>query len=249
MSYLNTKPLIFGLEKAPIKDDIELLVDYPSHVAAMLADDRVDIGLIPVAVIPHLPEAHIVTDYCIACDGPVDSVALFSELPLEQVSTVLLDYQSRTSVMLCRLLMQEYWKKDVEWRDTRGEEYRHQIKGDVAGLVIGDRALRQKKASAFMFDLGAAWKAFTGLPFVFATWVSNKPLPASFLEAFNAANAVGLANLEAVVAREQDPPADLMTYYTQNIKYNLDAEKRQGLTSFLSMINTQSWNLTPAEAR
>ncbi len=236
VSYLNTKPLIYGLEQAPIKDDIELIVDYPSHIAGMLADDKIDIGLVPVAVIPYLPEAHIVTDYCIACDGPVDSVAIFSQLPLSQVATVMLDYQSRTSVMLARLLMQEYWKKEVIWQDTLGEEYRHQIQGNVAGLVIGDRALRQKKESAYMYDLGKAWKDMTGLPFVFATWVSNKTLPDHFLEDFNKANALGLANLELIVSRETDPPADLLTYYTQNIKYQLDAEKREGLLYFLSLI-------------
>lgn len=236
VSYLNTKPLIYGLEQAPIKDEIELVVDYPSHIATMLAEDRIDIGLVPVAVIPGLPEAHIVTDFCIACDGAVDSVAIFSEVPLSGIKTVLLDYQSRTSVMLARLLMGEYWKQEVVWKDTRGEEYRHEIKGDVAGVVIGDRALRQKTESAYMYDLGAAWKEWTGLPFVFATWVSNKPLPPSFLQAFNEANALGLSHLDMIVACEKDPPTDLMSYYTTNIRYHLDAEKRKGLTYFLSMM-------------
>ncbi len=236
VSYLNTKPLIYGLEKSPIKDDIDLVVDYPSHIASMLSEDRIDIGLVPVAVIPGLSEAHIVTDYCIACDGPVDSVAIFSDMPMADVKTVLLDYQSRTSVMLARLLMANYWKKEVVWKDTRGEEYRHEIRGDVAGLVIGDRALRQKNDSAYMYDLGTAWKALTGLPFVFATWVSNKALPASFLKAFNEANGLGLSDLDTIVAREKDPPADLKAYYTGNIKYLLDAEKREGLTYFLSMM-------------
>lgn len=236
VSYLNTKPLIYGLEQASIRDEIELVMDYPSHIATMLADDRVDIGLVPVAVIPDLPEANIVTDYCIACDGPVDSVAIFSEVPLSEIKTVLLDYQSRTSVVLACLLMDQYWKKEVIWKDTGGEEYRHEIKGDVAGLVIGDRALQQKNKSAYMYDLGEAWKRLTGLPFVFATWVSNKPLPPSFLQRFNEANGLGLLHLDDIVSREKDPPADLKRYYTENIRYHLDAEKRKGLTYFLSMI-------------
>jgi chorismate dehydratase len=242
VSYLNTKPLIYGLEQAPIKDEIELVVDYPSHIARMLADDRIDIGLMPVAVIPDLPEAHMVTDYCIACDGPVASVAIFSEIPLSDIKTVLLDYQSRTSVMLARLLMREYWNKEVMWKDTRGEEYRHEIKVDVAGLVIGDRALRQKNESAYMYDLGEAWKALTGLPFVFATWVSNKPMPPPFLKRFNEANGLGLSHLDVIISREKDPPADLKKYYTENINYQLDEEKRKGLTRFLSMIKVYKAN-------
>ncbi len=238
VSYLNTKPLIYGLEQAPIRDEIELVVDYPAHIAAMLGDGRIDIGLVPVAIIPELPESHIVTDYCIGCDGAVDSVAIFSEVPMDEIRTVLLDYQSRTSVMLARLLLRDFWKKDVVFADTMGEEFRHQIRGDVAGVVIGDRALRQKKESKYMYDLGQAWKDHTGLPFVFAAWISNKPIPGSFITLFNQANASGLQQLDVIIARETDPPANLMEYYTRYISYELTAEKRKGLSRFLSLLET-----------
>jgi chorismate dehydratase len=238
VSYLNTKPLIYGLDQAPIRDEIELVVDYPAHIAAMLTDDRIDIGLVPVAIIPELPVSHIVTDFCIGCNGAVESVAIFSEVPMEEVRTVLLDYQSRTSVMLARILLREYWKKDVLFVDTMGEEFRHQIKGNVAGVVIGDRALRQKKDSRYVYDLGWAWKDQTGLPFVFAAWVSNKRIPADFIERFNKANAIGLQHLDIIVSREVDPPADLMEYYTRFISYALTTEKREGLAHFLSLLRT-----------
>ena len=243
VSYLNTKPLIYGLSQHPMQQEIELMVDYPSHIASMLLNNQIDVGLVPVAIIPKLQEAHIITDYCIGCNGAVDSVAIFSEQPLEQIHTILLDYQSRTSVMLTRILMQEYWKQSVTWQDTSGEAYLHQIKEGVAGVVIGDRAFEQKKHSAFKYDLGAAWKAHTGLPFVFAAWVANKSLPASFIQSFNEANAIGLNNLEAVVAQESYNHEALMHYYTQNISYNLDDAKRKGLSLFLeklALLNTTS---------
>jgi chorismate dehydratase len=236
VSYLNTKPLIYGLEQAPIRDEIELVEDYPSHIAAMLADDRIDIGLVPVAVIPELPESYIVTDFCIGCDGAVGSVAIFSESPMDEISTVLLDYQSRTSVMLARLLLRDFWKKNVVFADTMGEEFRHQIKGDVAGVVIGDRALRQKKESKYVYDLGQAWKDHTGLPFVFAAWVSNKPIPEDFITLFNQSTALGLQHLDLIIARETDPPANLMEYYTKFVKYELTPQKREGLKHFLSLL-------------
>jgi chorismate dehydratase len=238
VSYLNTKPLIYGLEEAPIRDEIELVVDYPAHIAAMLADDRIDIGLVPVAILPELPESHIVTDYCISCDGAVESVAIFSEVPMDDIRAVLLDYQSRTSVMLARLLLRDFWKKDVVFVDTMGEEFRHNIQGDVAGVVIGDRALRQKKESRYMYDLGQAWKDHTGLPFVFAAWISNKPISPDFIALFNEANAKGLKHLDAIIARETNPPANLMEYYTKFIKYELTVEKRLGLSHFLSLLKT-----------
>lgn len=243
VSYLNTKPLIYGLSRHPIQQEIELVVDYPSHIASMLQNNQIDVGLVPVAIIPKLKEAHIITDHCIGCIGAVDSVAIFAEQPLDKIHTVLLDYQSRTSVMLTRILMQEYWKHTVSWQDTNGEDYLHQIRDGVAGVVIGDRALEQKKHSAFMYDLGAAWKAHTGLPFVFAAWVANKALPASFINAFSEANATGLQHLDAVVAQEAYDHAALMHYYTNNISYQLDDEKRKGLSLFLEKlqkINTTS---------
>jgi len=138
--------------------------------------------------------------------------------------------------MLSRVLMNEYWKKQVEWKDAQGEEYRQQIKDDVAGVVIGDRALEQKKISTYMYDLGLAWKNHTGLPFVFAAWISNKPLPESFVKAFNEANRMGLENLEEVVAMENYDHAALRKYYTENISYQLNAEKKKGLAHFLSKI-------------
>jgi len=78
VSYLNTKPLIYGLSRHPVAAEIELIVDYPAHIARMLMQGQIDVGLVPVAIIPELEESHIITDYCIGCNGAVDSVSLFS---------------------------------------------------------------------------------------------------------------------------------------------------------------------------
>jgi hypothetical protein len=92
-------------------DRIELVEEYPAKIADMLLNDQVDVGLVPVAIIPSLQEAHIVTDYCIGAGGEVASVALFSEVPIEQVTKVLLDYQSKTSVNLARILFERILEK------------------------------------------------------------------------------------------------------------------------------------------
>ncbi len=67
-------------------------------------------------------------------------------------------------------------------------------------MIIGDRALEQRQISKYKYDLGLEWKKFTDLPFVFALWISNKQLDASFIEAFNNANAIGLEQINKVVA-------------------------------------------------
>ncbi|MES2374303.1 MAG: menaquinone biosynthesis protein [Bacteroidota bacterium] len=235
VSYLNTRPLLYGLKRSGLMDRIELLEEYPARIAAMLLNDEIDIGLVPVAIIPQLKEAHIITDYCIGADGEVASVALFSEVPLEKVTKVLLDYQSRTSVNLAKILLKEYWQKDVILENAK-EDFRSDIKGTTAGIVIGDRALEQRNISPYIYDLGAAWKAYTGLPFVFAAWVANKPLGEDFADAFNLANAYGAAHISEVVAETDYPVYDLNRYYTQNISYRLDDEKRKGLALFLKKL-------------
>jgi chorismate dehydratase len=235
VNYLNTKPLIYGIQQAPVADRLLLIEDYPANVARMLLEGTIDVGLVPVAVIPHLKEHHIITDYCIGCTGPVASVGIFSEVPIEKIEKVLLDYQSRTSVALAKLLLRKYWNITPELVDTRAD-YRASIKGTTAGVVIGDRALEQRKVSPYIYDLGEAWIDFTGLPFVFAAWVSNKPLPEDFIAPFNAANKLGLQHIEKAVAENPFPVFDLHAYYTQHISYELTSEKKKGLDLFLSFV-------------
>jgi len=216
-------------------EQIELIQDYPARIAGKLFDESIDVGLVPVAVIPRLKESHIITDYCIGCNGPVASVCLFSEVPLEEVKEVLLDYQSRTSVALARLLLREYWKQDPKLIDTRSE-YQSKIKGTTAGLLIGDRALAQRKTSPYIYDLGEAWKNHTGMPFVFAAWVSNMKLPGKFIADFNIANKAGVSHIDEVIAANPSEIFDLKKYYTSHIQYVLDQEKREGLKLFLQKI-------------
>lgn len=235
VNYLNTKPLLYGIERLPVMNDIALVTNYPANIAQQLLDDKIDIGLVPVAIIPKLAAYFIETDFCIGAVGPVASVCLFSEVPLEQVERVWLDYQSRTSVSLARVLLKKFWKKEVEFLQAK-EGYQHEIKGTTAGVVIGDRAFAQRQVSPFRYDLAEAWQTFTGLPFVFAAWVANKKLQQSFLDAFNEANGYGLTKLEDVIKENPYDKYDLHTYYTKNISYNLDDKKRQGLETFLGYL-------------
>ncbi len=238
VNYLNTKPLLYGLNHAPLSSETEITLDYPAKIATRLMNDEIDIGLVPVAIIPRLREYYLVSDFCIGCDGPVSSVAIFGERPIEELSTILLDYQSRTSVALARILLKNYWKLNPVVVDTKGEEFRHQIMGSTGGLVIGDRALEQRTISPIHYDLGEAWKDHTGLSFVFAAWISNKPLSEKFITAFNEANRKGLENLDKVIG-ENKSVFNLSDYYRKFISYNLDAEKRRGLRLFLEMMNEQ----------
>ena len=235
--YLNTKPLLYGIERHPIAQEIVLNLEYPSLIAQDLKDNRTDVGLVPVAAIPGIPGAQIIADYGIAADGPVASVCLYSEVPIEEIEQVYLDYQSRTSVQLVQVLLKHHWKKEVTFLNAPLDFIEH-IQGKTAAVIIGDRALEQLPNFPFVYDLAEHWKIFTGLPFVFAAWVANKPLPQEFIKAFNEANALGLEYIDELVADTHYPIYNLHTYFRQNIHYYLDADKRAGLERFLAFIQS-----------
>lgn len=237
VSYLNTRPLLFGMEQSPFRDSIDLVKSYPAQIAQDLLNDTIDIGLVPVAIIPLLSNPQIVSKYVIGAEGEVASVALFSQVPMDQIKRVYLDDQSRTSVALAKVLLAQYWNKEVEFIDAT-EGYINQIAGTTAGVIIGDRALSSLSRFNHIYDLALAWKQYTGLPFVFAAWVANKPIPSEFIESFDAANGYGLKHLDEVIALipASEQVYDLHKYYTQNISYELTQEKRMGLGRFLEAL-------------
>jgi len=235
VSYLNTKPLLYGITHSSIVKDIDLIIEYPARIADMLLKDEIDMGLVPVAIIPKMKEYYINGDYCIGSDGAVASVCLFSETPIEKVERVLLDYQSRTSVQLAAILLERYWKTRPQLIHA-GQDFRDHIRGATAGVVIGDRALEQRKISPYVYDLGEAWKALTGLPFVYAAWISNKPLDVGFIRRWDEANLFGLEHIDRVVQENPYPIFDLHAYFTHYLDYKLDDLKRQGLQQFLQYL-------------
>ena|ERR1051326_4213007 len=237
VSYLNTQPLVYGLKLPPIANEIILVEDTPARLADMLLNDEIDLGLIPVAAIPVLKQHFLIGNYCIGTETEAASVCLFSEVPLNQIEKVYLDYQSRSSVVLLKWLMKEYWGIHPEVEQANDDSYRKKIKGTTAGLVIGDRAFEQRKISTFIFDLASEWKSITGLPFVFAAWISSRPMSAEFVQRFNEANALGLTHIDEIVSNLQFDLFDLKKYYRLHMSYSLDDNKRRGMALFLQYMS------------
>jgi chorismate dehydratase len=238
VSYLNTKPLLYGIENSPVFNEISLITEYPARIAEMLLMDEIDIGLVPVSIIPQMKEHHIYTKYCIGSDGPVGSVCLFSEVPIQDIRTVILDYQSRTSVALVEILFERLWKQKPVF-EPADHEFLLEIRGNTAAVVIGDRALEQRKISAYSYDLGEEWKKMTGLPFVFAAWISNKVLDPGWIKRFDEANEFGVQNISLVIKGLPANDFDLQQYYSSYLSFDLNEKKRQALKLFLEMLPDQ----------
>jgi chorismate dehydratase len=230
VSYTNTKPFIYGIEHDDVLQQIELSLDIPSDCAAKVISGQVDIGLMPVAAIPFVPNANIVGDYCIGSVGAVNSVFIFSNVPAQEIKTLKLDSHSRTSNNLAKVLLKFYFKVDVEFTTD--------LEADTDAIVlIGDRTFGKKDQYAHVYDMGQVWMDFTGLPFVYAAWVANKEIPEAFVADFNRALKLGVDNRPALL--KQLPATanfDLEDYLLHKLDFELTDKKREALDLFLSYI-------------
>ena len=240
VSYLNTLPFIYGLKYSNFidQDELELVLKNPAECAFKLIRDDVDIALVPVGGLRDLPYYELLTDYCIGADGPVKTVALFSDVPINMVKRIYLDYQSMTSVLLLKVLTRKFWNMIPVWLDGF-EGYEAKVCGRDAGLVIGDRAFEMQSKHRFVYDLAEEWKKFTGLSFVFACWVTNKRIPRHVEENFCNAIDFGIKNKITAVKQLWDSRQinlDAEHYITHHISYDFDRIKRLAMEKFTAMV-------------
>lgn len=240
ISYLNTLPFLYGMHRsAYLSQHSTISLDIPSVCAEKLLSGEADIGIIPVAILPELKKYQIISDYCIGAVNNVRSVLLLSERPIHEINKIILDYHSRSSIALMRIIAEKHWEIAPKWvQGTPGFE--KDIKGTTAGVVIGDRAMLLENKYIYSYDLAGVWKEMTGMPFVFACWVAVSKISDQFLTAFNIALADGLSHIDKVIAEEEKNGGKniscLADYFTKNVSYNLDNDKRKAMNLFLDMI-------------
>ena len=235
VSYLNTKPLVYGLDAYP--DQFDVRFDVPAKCAELLHQGKVDLGLIPA--IEYLRgDYSIVPGVAIASDGDVATVAIFTRKPINQVATLALDLSSRTSVALTRVLCAKRWGIAPKFTPSEPDLEAMLRKADAA-LVIGDPAfdIDPVKQNVTKIDLGAEWKALTGLPFVYAAWV-GRPGAASPAQcrALREARERGVENLPAIARQASggDPAFEqrALAYLRDNLRFDLGAAEQAGLRKF-----------------
>lgn len=235
VSYLNTKPLVYGLDAHPDRFDVRF--DVPAKCAELLHENKVDLGLIPA--IEYLRGDYaIVPDISIASHGEVATVAVFTRKPIDQVETLALDLSSRTSVALTRVLCAKRWKIAPKFTPAEPDLEAMLQRADAA-LVIGDPAfdIDPAKRRVTKIDLGAEWKALTGLPFVYAMWVGRPGAASpSQCRALQQARDRGIAQLPAIAKQVSGGDAGLeqraLAYLRDNLKFDLGAAEQAGLRKF-----------------
>lgn len=235
VNYLNTKPLVFGLESWEPRP--EVLFDLPSRLATGLAAGRYDVALIPSIEFFQDPSYTIVSDACIGCRGPVLSVKLFSRVAPERIRTLALDEGSRTSAALVRILLWERFGLRPELRPLPIGDSLASADADAV-LLIGDRAIHSPREPFHcVWDLGDEWQRFAELPFVFAMWTARSDTDLRGVDAaLSAARDRGVAHLDQIAERESAPLGltrpECLTYLRDNLYFYLGERELRGLATF-----------------
>jgi len=235
VSYLNSRPLTLTLaDRAP---HAEIVVDLPSRLADGLASGRLDVALIPSIEIFRNPGYAIVSDACVACDGPVRSIKLYGRVPVERVRSLALDEGSRTSAAMTRILLKERFNLEPDIEQLPIGATLDDTAADAV-MLIGDRAMLPVNGSfEFAWDLGEEWSRWTGLPFVFAMWIARPNVELSGLDELLAgARDEGVRRLDEIARREAPrlglSEEECRAYLRDNLRFVLGQREQQGLEAF-----------------
>jgi chorismate dehydratase len=249
VSYLNTRPLVAGLDAQT--DRFDLRFDVPARCAALLHANEVDLGLIPSIEYPG-HGYNIVPGVSIASDGPVASVALYTKLPTASIRSIALDTSSRTSQALLRVLCaHRFYIEPV--LVPMVPDLPAMLRECDAALVIGDNALFADHQGLGLrkIDLGKEWAAMTGLPFVYAFWAGRPEIvgPDDVLALQQARDRGVVAT--ATIGREMYPrdparAARADRYLREEVKYGLGEREVAGLARFYELA-AEVGALTPGD--
>jgi chorismate dehydratase len=247
VTYLNARPLTYGLTRSTV--DARIVFDHPSRLAECLAEGGLDVALIPSIEYFRHPGYVIVSDACIACEGPVRSVKLYGRQPLDRIRTLAMDEGSRTSVALTQILLKERFHLQPEIQHLPIGAALEDTGADAV-MLIGDRGLCPPRGEfEFIWDLGEEWIRWTGLPFVFAMWIARPEVDLERLDTLlRSTRDTAVGRLEEI-AREHAssvrmPPAECLTYLRDNLRFVLGTRQRQGLERFYDL--AQRHGLAPA---
>ena len=231
VSFLNAKPLIYGLEET---DGIDLQLDLPSRLIDGLLEDRFDVALLPVIDYQRMHGLRLLTSGGIGCDGPTLTVRIFSAVPVERISTLACDTDSHTSVALARVILAERYGTRPEFVPLDCQRSRLAD----AMLLIGDKVVCQGPIDLpHQVDLGQEWKALTGLPFVFAAWMARPGVDLRDLaDQLDRAKRAGLAHVDRIIERFAIPkgwPADIArVYLTKRLHYDIGPRQLEAIRIF-----------------
>lgn len=215
----------------------------PAQCAEAVGSGRADVGIIPAIELQRIENLQVIPGVSISSLNEVKSVLLLSNCPIERIRTIALDTSSRTSVALVSILLREFYKLEPVMAPAAPEPDAMLAQADAA-LLIGDPAIKYRARGAHVYDLGAEWSKFTGLPCVFALWAGLRQARLEELvRDFQDSRDYGLRRTGEIAAhyaaRVGLTPNEVKMYLTRNINYNFEESHRRGLNLFYQL----AWEL------
>ena len=251
VNYINTAPLYEVWRQTVHRADWQVTEASPAVLNRMLHEDRLDLGFVSSHEYALHPDQYrIMSDLSISATGTVGSVFLFSQLPIASLGDqmLLLSSQSQTSVSLVKIILEEFYQVRPRYRFGQAEEIGTGPERPAAVLAIGDEALRLAVAGRYphRLDLGEAWQARTGLPFVFAVWAVREDFcrnqPDTVLAIYQELHRClrqgkeQLREISATVAPRVPMNEEACYRYLQGIEYDLSTEKQEALAKFFEYL-------------
>ena len=258
--YINCYPVYGAIDAGVITLDAELVTGVPSDLNARMARGELDVSVVSAIEYARASERYLLLpDLAISCDGPVRSVLLLSKLPAPELGgrRVMLSRSSMTSVALLELLFENVWHARPEFAPGDAEltdVARFADEPHEARLVIGDAALvlgiqhpgpqaPGPRPYQFVYDLGAEWKRWTGLPFVFAVWVAQRSTSVDRALSVHAtlieSRSWGLKHLDQLAERaahSSGVDTGACREYLSGLDYGLSYPHLAGLTNFFNRL-------------
>ncbi|MBK8956101.1 MAG: menaquinone biosynthesis protein [Saprospiraceae bacterium] len=234
VKYLNSLPFSYALDRLEQRGLLNWERALPSECAGLLKNDFVDIALLPVGALCDFEKLYGITPYCIGSNSAVKTVRLFSNYKFDEIEQIVLSDASRTSNILLKILVENYWKwNGILIKNNKDQE----IRLKTARVIIGDEVFVSEHQYKYSMDLGLEWNKFTGLPFVFAIWVSKFKIDEVFETALTQAFAEDLNYfLVNEDFNQYNIPAEILSsYFKDCISYDLTEQKRKAIEAFLKL--------------
>lgn len=241
VSYTNTIPFIYGLSNFPgISGRTELTLLPPASCAKAWISGAADVALVPVGAMQDKDLDLMCCQWCIGAENAVESVLLLSNEPLNQLKTIFLDTESRTSVLMTSILCKHYWHIRPELQPLQ-IHYDLNLKPHTGMVLIGDKTFGLAPEYKYTVDLATAWQQMTGLPAVFACWLTRENVPYAAKELINDALAWGVARIPDAVralSKASLNEDQVIRYLTQCISFRLGERQKEAIQTFFSLRNT-----------
>lgn len=237
--FLNTYPLIWDLEKSNYKD-IELIKEAPARCSSLLLKDKVDGGFVPVSTFAYRQDLLVLLNPCVSSNNTVRTVKLYSNKEIDKIYEVIVDEDSRASVILLKILLTiKYRKHKLTFFKSNVSEVEN-INDEFGYLVIGDKNFRLVKDFKYQYDLASEWIEWVNLPFIFALWMlvdnkENRKMGALIKSSYIKAK----RNMDKVCEEASDywdiPLEEIRSYFKENINFEVSLSGIKAMKLYFQM--------------